>query len=1037
MQEEKKILVSIIIPCYNHGAYIEEALNSVEKNNSDDFYEIIIVNDGSNDEATIVTLKNLEERGYQIIHQTNKGLSAARNTAIEHAKGRYILPLDADNMIKPELYRKAIEIMEADVNVSVVYSDCILFGERSEVRPTGEFDIQKMVAGNYIDACGVYRKQVWESNHGYDVDIPNNAYEDWEFWLNAYANGFKFHYIPETLFYYRVSTTGLLRSASNPERRIKTVNYIVEKHSTLYNVHYKEAITSLHGALAVWESSQMEMLQVEKGKLEKVFHQLLHDASIKEADKIRAHYDEALLAHQNSFNNEMDRIKKVAIYHLSQVELKHKEQLTELHGVVQQKDTMIAELESARAQLKSTIDLLHQEISILKSYQKQALGLIANYEQRIKDIEGTRTWKIRKNLLKFKGYFKPSSAKKKFRIPGLGFLKKIFFFTLGKGKIITRRFFKKIFKTLYIWLEEFPVRIIPVTDAGNATYQLNAGDPYHQWMLRNFPRESEFREYKKNSENFAQKPLISIILPVYNPPEELFRQTIHSVLGQIYENWELCIADDASTNKRIKEMIDEFAKNDFRIKVEYRKENGHISKASNSALALATGEYTLLLDHDDLLSADCIYHVVDAINNDNTIDLLYSDEDKIDENGVHSVPHFKPKWCPDHFTSRNYLGHVVVCRTSILNQIGGFRAGFEGSQDYDMLLRFIEKTQNIHHIPRVLYHWRIHKASAAHSEEAKPYAYIAAQNALTEHFDRIGQPAKVDFLPGFRGYSIRYNYAKGQLISIIIPTKDNAEVLKVCIDSIFEKSTYQNFEIIVISNNSKEKALFELLDQYAKKYPTNFAYWEHNIPFNFSKLMNFGREKAKGDYLLLLNNDTEVITVDWMESMVEQVQRPEVGVAGVKLLYPDNTIQHAGVVIGLGGIAGHTFVGMHKDEAGYFNYIQSINNYSALTAACLMVKVSDYDKVGGFNEEFEVEYNDVDFCLKLKELGLNNVYLPHVELYHYESLTRGHPHMNKESYARHIKELDLFKANWQKYIDDDPCYNIHLTRGAHDFRLAL
>lgn len=1043
MGKNNEILISIIIPCYNHGEFLQQALDSVEKNNQDEYYEIIIVNDGSTDKGTIEKLRLLEAKGYHVINQDNKGLSAARNAGIEIARGKYILPLDADNMINPDYYRKAIKLFESSDDVGVVYSDAILFGERDEIRPAGQFNAEQLMAGNYIDACAVFKKDVWNKNKGYDTQLPFGFYEDWEFWLNSLSHGATFKYINEPLFYYRVNTTGLLSVGSDPIKRQQVVAYIMGKHSKFISGHFQNIIANLHGALANWESNQAELLKAEKQKLEQVFHKLLHDATVKESEKIQAHYNDALANTQALFDGEVKRVKDEAVANLGKLEeewkikFDHKEEelgLSKQH--IANLDGKISDLNILIQQSRSSIDLLHQEISILKSYNQQSMQLVANYEQRIRDMEGTKTWRIRKNLVKFRGYFKPS-AKKKLRIPGLGFLKKIIFFTIGKGKIITRRFFKKIFKNLYIWLEEFPVRIIPATETSNPAFLINSGDPYQQWMMRNFPREAEFREYKRNCETFSYKPVISILLPVYNPPEEIFRHMLNSVIGQIYENWELCIADDCSTNKNIKAIIEEYKKNDFRIKVVYRTENGHISRSSNTALELTTGDFTLLLDHDDMLTADCLYHVVSTLQHHEEADLIYSDEDKIDEAGVHSVPHFKPQWCPDHFTSRNYLGHVVVCRTSILKEIGGFRVGFEGSQDYDMLLRFIEKTQNIVHIPKILYHWRIHKASAAQSEDAKPYAYMAAQKALTEHFERIKQPAKVDFLPGFRGYSIRYNYEKDELISIIIPTKDNYEVIKTCIDSIFNKSSYKNFEVLVISNNSTQKELFKYLDVCKDEYGSQFNWFEYNVPFNFSKLMNFGRQQAKGKYLLLLNNDTEVITEDWMEAMVEQAQRPKAGAVGVKLLYPDNTIQHAGVIIGLGGIAGHTFVGMHKDEAGYFNYIQSINNYSAVTAACLMVKTSDYDKVNGFNEEFEVEYNDVDFCLKLMDAGLYNVYLPHVELYHYESLTRGHPHMSKESYDRHLKELELFKANWQAYIDDDPCYNIHLTRGAHDFRIAI
>ena len=332
----------------------------------------------------------------------------------------------------------------------------------------------------------------------------------------------------------------------------------------------------------------------------------------------------------------------------------------------------------------------------------------------------------------------------------------------------------------------------------------------------------------------------------------------------------------------------------------------------------------------------------------------------------------------------------------------------------------------------------MHSASVSQEENAKPYAFEAGVKALQESLDRRGEKAIATIKPGLPGfYTVRYDIVKDDLISIIIPTKDNSKVLETCLKSIFEKSSYKNFEVILVDNNSAEKATFKLLAEYEQNYPNQFTRLTLQVPFNFSFLMNKAVEKAKGEYIVLLNNDTEIITEDWMEAMLEQSQRKSVGAVGVKLLYHNDTIQHAGVVIGLGGVAGHTFIGLPKDSPGHFYYIASTNNYSAVTAACLMVKKSVYEEVGGFNEELAVEYNDVDFCLKLVEKGYNNLYVPYVELYHYESLTRGHPHMTKESYKRHLKEIALFKNRWKSFIDNDPCYNPNLTLDATHFQLRL
>lgn len=1042
-------VVSIIIPCYNQGLFLIEAIQSIEVSAIQD-YEIIIVNDGSTDEQTLNVFNDLEQKGYSIIHQKNSGVCSARNTGIAQSKSEYILPLDADNKVHPEYWRKAINIMQSNPEVGVVYADAILFGEKNENRSTGEFDIIRLLTGNYIDACAVFRKKVWLDCKGYDSELNFTSYEDWELWVHAIEKGWKFYYLNEPLFYYRVQQQSRNSKLLNPEVRKQVVSYIFNKHASLYLNYIAEIGGSLHAVIAHWESTFQEQINQQKNEFEKKLkvHQANLDAALKEEfKKLDEHYhaerkkvEEHFLNAKNEivsgYEKHIENLKEGFESQKKLLENHYHEEAQKLHELAHQREIELHDKFSRElGKLEERLSQIHKELEMQKTYASHLSGLITQYEDRIASMESTRTWRLRKQYLKFKSIFK-STGKKKRRIPGLGFIKKVVFFTVRKGKIMTRRLFKKIFKHLYLWLEEFPVRIIPVSELNGAVHPVS-GDIYHQWMLKNFPREVEFRQFKKESEQFEYKPLVSILLPVYNPPVEFFKQTLNSVIGQIYENWELCIADDASTDKRIREVIEEYRKKDFRIKVVYRKENGHISRSSNSALELVSGEFTLLLDHDDLLTQDCIYHVVKLLNNKKDVDLIYSDEDKIDENGNHTMPHFKPKWCPDNFLSRNYLGHVVVCRSSILKEIEGFRVGFEGSQDYDMLLRFTEKTQKIEHIPRVLYHWRIHAASAAQSEEAKPYAYHAAQKALTESLIRRDEEAEVGFLAGFRGYSIRYKLQYPGKVSIIIPTKDNTDVLKVCVDSIFEKSSWRNFEVIVISNNSTDKKLFHLLEAYHKKHPDQFRYYEHNIPFNFSKLMNFGNSHATGDYLLLLNNDTEVVTPDWMEAMMEQAQRKSTGAVGVKLLYHNDTIQHAGVIIGLGGIAGHTFVGIHKDAAGYFNFIQSINNYSAVTAACLMVSKKKYEEVKGFDETFEVEYNDVDFCLRLMDAGYHNVYLPHVELYHYESLTRGHPHMSKESYDRHVKELTLFKDRWQQYIDDDPCYSPNLGRGVHDFGIAL
>ncbi len=537
-------------------------------------------------------------------------------------------------------------------------------------------------------------------------------------------------------------------------------------------------------------------------------------------------------------------------------------------------------------------------------------------------------------------------------------------------------------------------------------------------------------------ERFLYKPLISVIMPVYNTPEPFLREAIQSVLNQVYPNWELCIADDASTHSYIKPILQEYQAKDNRIKVNFRKSNGHISANSNSALELATGEYIALLDHDDILTPDALYEVVSFLNQHPEADMIYSDEDKLNENNQLNSPFFKPDWCPDSFLSRMYTCHLGIYRRELVNQVGQFRVGYEGSQDYDLVLRFTEKTDKIFHIPKVLYHWRIHSDSAASGTAAKPYAYQASLKALQDAIDRRGEAGTVQPVEGFLGhYLVRYEIKDYKKVSIIIPTRDLGEVLDRCLESIFTQSTYPNYEVILIDNGSVEDQTYKIIEHWKKKEKYRFKCYSLDIPFNYSKINNYGVSQASGDYLLFLNNDTEVITPDWIEAMVEQVQRPSIGAVGALLLYPDDTIQHAGVVMGLGGVAGHSYYKMPSEIPGYFGNLLGINNVSAVTAACLMCRREVFESIGGFDEELAIAYNDIDFCLKIRQQGYHNIFLSHVILYHHESKSRKHYQKSPEKKKILKQEFKLMEERWQEIIHNDPCYSPHLSRSRPDYTI--
>ncbi len=563
-------------------------------------------------------------------------------------------------------------------------------------------------------------------------------------------------------------------------------------------------------------------------------------------------------------------------------------------------------------------------------------------------------------------------------------------------------------------------------------------DPkYQKWLEQNYPQPETLSKIREACLALAYQPLVSVIVPVYNPEQNFLRQAIESVIAQAYPNWELCLADDCSTKPYVKEILTEYAAKDERIKIVLRQENGHICHASNSALEIATGEYIALLDHDDLLAPHALAEVVKLLNQHPEADFIYSDEDKVDEHNIHKDPYFKPDWCPDSFLSRMYTCHLGVYRRSLVTEVGNFRVGFEGSQDYDLVLRVTEKTNNIFHIPDVLYHWRIHFQSTAAYAEAKPYAYDAGQKAIFEAIARRGEPGEVIIKPDFPGvYTIRYQIKEPKLVSIIIPTKDLGATLDVCLRSIFTKTTYPNYEVIVIDNGSVEPETQDCFLSWQQQQPDRFQVYQYNIPFNYSQINNYGVEKARGDYLLFLNNDTEIITPDWLEAMVEQAQRPSIGAVGSLLLYPDDTVQHAGVVLGIGGVAGHSHKNFHVSQSGYISQLVSTNNYSAITAACLMCRRGVFESVGGFEEQLAIAFNDVDFCLKIISHGYRNIYLPHVALYHYESKSRGYEDTPAKQ-TRFAGEINYMRQKWQELCDRDPCYNPNLTKTHEDYSLNI
>lgn len=559
---------------------------------------------------------------------------------------------------------------------------------------------------------------------------------------------------------------------------------------------------------------------------------------------------------------------------------------------------------------------------------------------------------------------------------------------------------------------------------------------YPNWLARNEVLDIE--AMTQEIATFHYQPKISIAMPVYNVEEKWLRLCIDSILNQVYTNWELCMADDASTDPNVKKILTEYQQLDERIRVVFREQNGHISEATNSALAIATGEFVALLDNDDELAINAFYEVVKVLNENPELDLIYSDEDKIDMDGNRSDPAFKPDWSPDLLLGTNYISHLGVYRRSILEEIGGFRKGYEGSQDYDLVLRFTEKTtkERITHIPKVLYYWRMLPTSTAVDQGSKGYAFEAGLRAVQDALVRRGINGHATHGAANGLYDVYYDIESEKLVSIIIPTKNGYKDVQRCVSSIIEKTTYQNYEIIMADNGSTDPKMHELYAEFEQQLPGRFFVESIDIPFNFSTINNRAAKKAHGEYLLFLNNDTEVITENWLTLMVSFAQQERIGCVGAKLLYPNNTVQHAGVILGLGGVAGHGHYGYPHGDLGYFGRLAINVNYSAVTAACLLMKKADFDAVGGFEEAFTIAFNDVDLCLKVQALGRDNVWLHEAELYHFESQTRGYDDKGKKK-KRFEQEKVMMEEKWGPLIENDPFYNPNLTRDIPNFSLRI
>lgn len=562
--------------------------------------------------------------------------------------------------------------------------------------------------------------------------------------------------------------------------------------------------------------------------------------------------------------------------------------------------------------------------------------------------------------------------------------------------------------------------------------------PVGKRKLKKIAKDYYISAQRREQEESAQFPKdikFSVLVPLYNTPESFLKAMIESVKAQTYKNWELCLADGSDKEHSfVGEICKKYADGDKRIKYEKLEKNLGIFENTNACIRMATGEYIALFDHDDLLHPSALYEVMRAIC-EHGADFIYTDENTFSEEPRDAYnPHFKPDFSPDTLRSYNYICHLSVFSRELLDSVGYFRSEYDGSQDYDLILRLTEKAKRVFHIRKILYYWRAHKNSVAQDVGAKPYTVTAAKKALAAHLSRCGLKGEVLDSSVPTTYHIKYEIDGNPLISVIIPNKDHTDDLDICLKSLYEKSSYKNFEVIIVENNSTEKETFEYYEALTQKHGNiKIVTWDGN--FNYSAINNFGVNYAKGEYILLLNNDVEIINGSCLEEMLMFAQRKDVGAVGAKLYYSDDTVQHAGVILGLGGTAGHAHKHFGRSHPGYMARASIAQNLSACTAACLMMRRDVFDEVGGLDESFEVAFNDVDLCMKIRKKGYLVVFTPYAELYHYESKSRGND-STPEKLERFRGEIDRFKEKWQKQLDDgDPYYNPNLTLTRDDFSL--
>jgi glycosyltransferase involved in cell wall biosynthesis len=1005
-----KPLVSIMCLTYNHTPFIRQCLDGFIMQKTSFPIEAVIHDDASTD-GTADIIREYEKKYpdiikpvYQKENQYSKGLDILTPVSLK-LRGKYIALCEGDDYWTDEYkLQKQIDFLEANDDFSICFHPVKVYSEeekqfiKNNTVPEAEVpettDIKELAKGNFINTPSVvyrYNKQVFDDFNNF----PKLPVGDYSLHM-LFAKYGKIKKLPDTMAVNRIHKGG--------EWSLKPIEYT-------YPIWLKLLVVLIYHFIEDREIRNILIEQYRRhntpehpdfiSKNPTLYFNTGNGYSEEEKYNFFITGDEVEISCQIPENTISIRLDPIVGFGciLNNPEMISNNEIVKYEPINGYKDyngDMVFITDVPQIELKGAMQWIKIKYHILPLIDLSHYKIFDNLITESNAILNSISWRITKPLRNFEAFV----------------LRNKILYLFVKGLLSVKR--NGIRATIKKIINYKKKRI--------------------RKKLSKFIVLPKSERLSQEKTIFSKQIKISIITPLYNTPKKFLREMIQSVKKQTYDNWELCLADGSDDNhKNISSICNAFVKKDKRIKYKRLNNNFGISGNSNKAIEMSCGEYIGILDHDDILHPSALYEVMKAICNEDT-DFIYTDE-AIFNNGnkIITWKNYKPNYAIDTLRSCNYICHFSVFSRKLMEKAGTFRSEFDGSQDYDLILRYTDIASKIYHIPKLLYFWRSHRNSVASNINNKSYAVTAAKNAIKDHLARHGISARVESTKVYLTlYKIIYNLTVHPLISIIIPNKDHVSILQNCLSSIKKKTTYSNYEIIIVENNSIEEATFAYYEELKKQTNIRILFWEEE-GFNYSKINNYGVQYAKGQYIIFLNNDIEIISPNWIEEMLTLNQRNDIGAVGIKLYYPDDTIQHAGVVLGMGGLAGHLYVGAARDTFGYIGKLHIVQNMSAVTAACMMVKKSIFDKIGGFSPEFYSSWNDVDLCLRIHNAGYLIVWTPFAEAYHHESKTRGYPDTPKKQ-RELSKEIDMFKAKWGKELAaGDPYYNCNLSLEKRDY----